>query len=264
MKKLREIITESFNYRTTYQDDYNMEHAAKVGSHTLNIMHMYDKEKGSLQTNFSLNGSYVKDPSYLHNVPYDKRMAIFTTVKNSTIQAISHFKPKSYEWYTPNPGKMKVYNLFAKNTLQKKFGGKISQQSYDKGKIEFDEAVNYSETKAKNVDIHTAHINGKTLHIDHWYNDGHAETSFLYNGKDVKNSFEKIPQDESMKVYHTVRNSINDFIQKRKPKSLQFFAADKRYNDAYGRIANHIAKIHNGEVEKDDDTYRINFNHGNK
>lgn len=139
MKKLREIITESLKYKTTYQDTHNLEHSATVGPHVLAINHSYDSDRGVLGSNFTLDGSYYTDEHKLASIPQHHKNAILTTVKNSTIEAIQRFKPKAYEWYTPSPGKMRLYNMFAKHHIQKKFGGKIVQKDHSTASVNFTE-----------------------------------------------------------------------------------------------------------------------------
>lgn len=148
MKKLRDIITEAFSYEAIRKDKYNLEHQAKFGKHSLNIVHSYDTDRKVLGTNFTINGCYSPDLKTYNTLSPEQKVSVFTTVKHSTLEAISHFKPESFEWFTPNAAKMKIYNQFAKNHIQKKFGGRIEQVNHETGRLHFSEAVERTPKRA--------------------------------------------------------------------------------------------------------------------
>lgn len=123
-----------------------------------------------------------------------------------------------------------------------------------------DEAVEYEVTVDRpNYEKHTAWINNRYLDIEHVDAEGHIMTSFYFDGRLSGDPKKDIPAKDSMNVYHTVYNSINHIIQKRKPKSIEFMASESKYNDNYRRLAHHIAKNHNGRVEYSDPFHTIHF-----
>lgn len=128
------------------------------------------------------------------------------------------------------------------------------------------EAAQFQKLSGEGFISHRANINGRFLYIQHTEKPLFGvETAFTYDGDFVKDKEKNISAAEATKVYHTVRDSISHYIKEKKPSYLKFSPADSKYIRHYERIANHIATIHNGTVEKDEKEskhpiFKIKFN----
>jgi len=116
--------------------------------------------------------------------------------------------------------------------------------------------LNHAEHTA-NIDGHHVHTWFHDTHLDHGRNwlgrkkvtSGHYEAAFSVNHSHAMAGVQS--PETQRKVLHHVRQKIHQFIRHVRPRSIHFSSDDTTRQQLHRKLADHIAKQHDGTAHHD-------------